>query len=138
MPAVYNLPLDKCKTKAKSAGHGKVFNALVEKLPDPEFFFGDSTWSGTRAAWSFKVSEKNLDKIEENGGGDVKVIGGKAMYDQVIGTMNLRFIASNKKSSKAPDAKTTAMQERASAWIMRRALKDNRRYGKWTDIKLDP
>lgn len=136
MATMYNLPLAECKTKAPK-GTKQVFAQLVAKLPDPDFFFGDSIWNGGRGAWTFKVSEGNLDKIEENGGGDIKVIGGKATYDHKIQQTTLRFVASNKKSAKASDAKTTAMQERASAWIIRRAIKDNKRYGKWTDIKLD-
>jgi hypothetical protein len=55
----------------------------------------------------------------------------------VIGTNKVRFLASNKRSAKAADAKTTEMQERASAWIMRRVISDNKRYERWTDIKLD-
>lgn len=137
MATLYNLPLADCKKKAPAAIK-KVFAALVANMPDPDYFFGDSTWSGGRGAWTFKVSENNLDEIEENGGGDIKVISGKATYDQQIGEVKLRFVASNKKSAKAADAKTTAMQERASAWIMRRSLKDNYIYSSWTDIKLDP
>ena len=137
MATLYNLTLAESKKKAP-AGITKVFAVLVEKLPDPDYFFGDSTWSGGRSAWNFKVSEINLNKIKENGGGDVKIISGKATYEQTIGNTKLKFTASSKKSSKAADAKTTAMQERASAWIMRRSLKDNYVYGSWTDIKLDP
>lgn len=137
MAFIYNLPLDDCKKKSP-ANIKKVFAALVEKLPDPDYFFGDSMWSGGRSAWSFKVSEINLNAIEKNGGGKVKIVSGKETYEHVIGTTKLKFIASSKKSSKAADAKTTAMQERASAWIMRRSLKDNYSYGSWTDIKLDP
>ena len=137
MATLYNLTLAESKKKAP-AGITKVFVALVDKLPDSDYFFGDSTWSGGRSAWNFKVSEINLNKIEENGGGGVKTINGKATYEQTIGNTKLRFTASSKKSSKAADAKTTAMQERASAWIMRRSLKDNYIYGSWTDIKLDP
>lgn len=37
-----------------------------------------------------------------------------------------------------PDAKTTKMQELASAWVMRRAIKDNYNYKTWEDIRFDP
>lgn len=137
MATMYNLPLAECKKKAPTAIK-KAFGVLVANMPDQDYFFGDSLWSGGRGAWTFKVSESNLDKIEENGGGDIKIVSGKATYDHQIGTVKLRFLASNKKSAKAADAKTTAMQERASAWIMRRAIKDDYKYGSWTDIKLDP
>jgi hypothetical protein len=39
--------------------------------------------------------------------------------------------------AKKPDAKTTRMQELGSAWILRRAIKDNKRYSKWQDILED-
>ena len=35
-------------------------------------------------------------------------------------------------------AELTAMQERGSAWIMRRAIKDNKRYTKVDSISKDP
>ena len=31
----------------------------------------------------------------------------------------------------------TRMQELGSAWIFKRAIKDNKRWGKWEDIRLD-
>jgi hypothetical protein len=36
------------------------------------------------------------------------------------------------------DAKTTRQQELGSAWIFRRALKDNKKYNRWEDILNDP
>lgn len=39
---------------------------------------------------------------------------------------------------KISDAKSTAKQELGSAWILRRAIKDNIKYEKWEDIKNDP
>lgn len=139
MATLYNLTLAESKKKAPTIIK-KVFDILVSNIPDPDFFFGDSIWSGGTGSWSFKVSENNINKIEENAGTGAasKVVSGKVVYDHIIGKVKLKFIASNKKSAKASDAKTTAMQERASAWIIRRALKDNYQYNAWTDIRLDP
>lgn len=136
MATMFNLPLADAKRKAPIKIR-KEFGKAVERLPDADFFFADSLWNGGRAAWSIKVSENNLNKISDNIGVDTKVVSGKAVVDHVIEGVKIRFLASNKRSAKSADAKTTAMQERASAWIMRRAIKDNVRYKNWTDIKTD-
>ena len=136
MATMFNLPLADAKRKAPNKIR-KGFAEAVDKLPDADFFFADSLWNGGRAAWSIKVSENNLNKISDNIGVDTKVVSGKSVVDHVIDGVKIRFLASNKRSAKSADAKTTAMQERASAWIMRRAIKDNIRYKSWTDIKTD-
>ena len=136
MATMFNLPLADAKRKAPNKIR-KGFAEAVDKLPDADFFFADSLWNGGRAAWSIKVSENNLNKISDNIGVDTKVVSGKAVVDHVIDGVKIRFLASNKRSAKSADAKTTAMQERASAWIMRRAIKDNVRYKNWTEIKTD-
>jgi hypothetical protein len=136
MATMFNLPLADAKRKAPT-GTKKAFTAAVKSLPDKDFFFADSNWNGGRGAWSIKVSEQNLMHIADNVNLDTKVVSGKAVLDYVIGTTKIRFLASNKRSAKSADAKTTAMQERASAWIMKRAISDNVSYSSWTDIKLD-
>lgn len=45
---------------------------------------------------------------------------------------------SNPKTSNLPSGETTRMQELGSAWIFRRALKDNKRYSSVEDIIKDP
>ncbi|ADO97790.1 hypothetical protein SShM2_179 [Synechococcus phage S-ShM2] len=136
MATMFNLPLADAKRKAPT-GMKKAFAEAVKGIPDKDFFFADSNWNGGRAAWSIKVSEQNLNHISDNINVDTKTVSGKAVLDYVIGTNKVRFLASNKRSAKSADAKTTAMQERASAWIMKRAISDNVRYKSWTDIKLD-
>lgn len=140
---MYNMPYDKATAKAKSLKFKGIWDAATKGLPEPDYFFADSNWNGsTRSMWTIKLGENNLDKIEQNLSKndpdvDIKVKAGKATLDYTLGNYKVRFIASNKKSAKAADAKTTAMQERASAWIFRRVLNDDITYDKWTDIKLD-
>jgi len=140
---MFNMPYSDTQSKARSLKIVTTFNKVTKSLPEKDYFFADSLWSG-RGMWQIKLGEGNLDKIESNiekfdpDHEGVKVVGGKAALDFMFGTTKVRFIASHKKSAKAADAKTTAMQERASAWIMHRAIKDSYSYNKWTDIKLDP
>ena len=137
------MPYSDTQSKARSLKIVTAFNKVTKSLPEKDYFFADSLWSG-RGMWQIKLGEGNLDKIESNiekfdkDHEGVKVVSGKAALDFTFGTTKVRFIASHKKSAKAADAKTTAMQERASAWIMKRAIKDSYTYKKWTDIKLDP
>ena len=137
------MPYSDTQSKARSLKIVTAFNKVTKSLPEKDYFFADSLWSG-RGMWQIKLGEGNLDKIESNiekfdpDHEGVKTVSGKAALDYVFGAVKIRFLASHKKSAKAADAKTTAMQERASAWIMKRAIKDSYRYKKWTDIKLDP
>ena len=153
------MSLDETLKKAASLRIKGTFQNLIKKIPEPDYFFADSMWSGGgnnwSSMWQIKLGENNLDKIEDNiqnkrNGMDpdhegVKVVSGKSVLDwYFVGGPKtspkkcVRFVASHKKSAKAADAKTTAMQERPSAWIMKRAIKDSYSYDKWTDIKKDP
>ncbi len=142
---MWNMPYNEAQSKARTVKILSTFNTITKGMPEKDFFFADSNWTGAGTAmWQIKVSESNLDKFEQNiekfdpDHEGVKSVGGKAVLDYVFGKVKVRFLASHKKSAKAADAKTTAMQERASAWIMKRAIKDSYTYKKWTDIKLDP
>ena len=141
---MFNMSYAQVQQKAKSLKVKTSFDNITNKIPDKDYFFGDSLWSGS-GMYQIKLGENNLDKIEQNiekvdpDHEGVKVVGGKAVIDYIFkDKLKFRFLASHKKSAKSADAKTTAMQERASAWIMKRALKDSYGYDKWTDIKKDP
>ena len=141
---MWNMPYSEAQSKARSVKILETFNTITKGMPEKDFFFADSNWNGGNAMWQIKVSESNLDKFEQNiekfdpDHEGVKTVSGKSALDYIFGKVKVRFLASHKKSAKAADAKTTAMQERASAWIMQRAIKDSYTYNKWTDIKLDP
>jgi len=145
MPAtMYNMPLADAKKKAKTLKINGLFDAAVKDIPEPEYFFADSLWRpNPRSLWTIKTGENNIEKIEDTlsrpqgSNIEIKIRAGKATLDYQMGQYKIRWIASNKKSAGAADAKTTAMQERASAWIFRRVLNDNISYDDWTDIKLD-
>ena len=97
--------------------------------------YGDANWNGSKSRqWGFKVNADEMDAIALNFG---EKPGPKGFVTSAAG-YKLKFIKSSKKSLGAADAKTTAMQERGSAWILRRALNDNVSYKKWQDIMQDP
>jgi hypothetical protein len=106
---------------------------------DANAFFADSKWAKGSTQWRIKTSGKNVDKIQKNWGGG-QVNPGKAYTVSTPGGFKIKFEISGKTSagSSQPDAKTTRMQELGSAWIMRRAIKDNYRYKDWQSIRLDP
>lgn len=114
---------------------------LLKSLPEPELIFADANWNKSASQiWQIKTSESNISYISKNTGnkvdnkGNLVVKLGNPIY-------TLKFIKSGKKSSgktsSAADAKTTRMQELGSAWIIKRAIKDNIKYDSWKDIKKD-
>ena len=74
--------------------------------------------------------------------GAVKMVSGKNAIDLEIKGVKVRLIETGKKAGTggggASDAKTTAMQEKASMWIIKRALSDNIHYKQWKDVVTDP
>lgn len=136
------------KSKLKTALGGPVSAALkkdfLDKVNNGDFFHEKVTGSKMRVIKvvrdKFAVIKKgNLTKI-----GNLTTKGGKEAIDLEIKGMKIRIIetglraGAGGKPSGASDAKSTAMQEKASMWIIRRALSDNIRYTKWKDVVTDP
>jgi len=116
------------------------FKKFTSNLPESNLFFADSNWNKTKnKQWQVKCSQSNIQYINENAGGDVTSKGDLSLE---ISGYKIKFVKSNKKSagggSGAADAKTTRMQELGSAWIIRRAIKDNIKYTDWQSIRQDP
>jgi len=109
--------------------------AMLKALPRGKTgIYADSLWNGSKSRqWGFKVNADEMDAMALNFG---EKPGPKGFVTEVAG-YKLKFIKSSKKSLGASDAKSTAMQERGSAWILRRALNDNKKYNKWQDIMAD-
>lgn len=75
-----------------------------------------------------------LDVIAKNPGG----LSGKDKYQIDIDNKKVVFEITGKTGAGgAPDAKTTAAQERGSAYILQRVLKNNKRYNSSGDIRKD-
>ena len=128
------------KIPAKSK---KSLGKLILSVPNPDRFFADSNWNGT-GQWQIKLSQENfasLSKALEAAGYRNSSKSAGSYVGEVDGT-KIKLIVSGKASAGgaggAADAKTTRMQELGSAWIIRRAIKDNIKYKTWEDIRKDP
>ena len=135
MATSYNLSnFDQIKKKAPKDLKPAIA-AMLANLPRGKTgIYGDALWSGSKSRqWGFKVNQDEMQAIALNFG---EKPGPKGFVTEV-GGYKLKFILSAKKSATAADAKTTRMQELGSAWILRRALKDNIKYSKWEDIMND-
>lgn len=114
---------------------------LIKKVPEPNLFFADSKWNKSKSTqWQAKVSQSNIDHLKNKI--DAKQ-DAKGNLSVELSGFKLKFVKSSKKSvgaagTGAADAKTTRMQELGSAWIIRRAIKDNMRYTDWKSIRKDP
>lgn len=112
--------------------------AIVKDLPEKDRWFAQDDWNKTKTRqWQIKISPDNyshLAKIfSENTTGK--------NFTSTLSGYKIKFEKSGKKSngsSSLSDAQTTRKQELGSAWIFRRALKDNKRYSNWQDILKDP
>jgi hypothetical protein len=123
------------KKKASNSGLKKALTSAMKGTKAGEFF-GDSNWNGSSGKmWTIKVSEDNLKMIEKNVDEKIK---GKNL-DTVLADYKVRFQRSGLTTApgKKADGKTTAMQEEASMWIIKRAVNDNKKYSKWQDITKD-
>jgi len=118
----------------------KPYRELTQKLPESNLFFADGNWSkGKNTQWQIKSSQSNIEHISNILGVSPNSRGNLTVD---IAGYKIKFVKSAKKSaggvSGAADAKTTRMQELGSAWIIRRAIKDNINYKDWKSIRKDP
>ena len=134
MPA-FNLTTKKeIKDKAPTALKPAV-DAIFGALPRGKTgIFADRDWNKSKTRqWVIKVNADEYESI-------AMLYGEKpngTMFNANVAGYKLKFQKSQKKSVGAADAKTTRKQELGSAWIRRRALKDNKKYSKWEDILKD-
>lgn len=123
------------KKKARNSELKKALTSAMKGTKAGEFF-GDSLWNGSSGKmWTIKVSEDNLKIIEKNVDEKIK---GKNL-DTELAEYKVRFQQSGLTTApgKKADGKTTAMQEEASMWIIKRAINYNKKYSKWQDITKD-
>jgi len=135
MATSFSLDRDKTLEYAPSdlrAGLAK----LLEKIPSPKAgFFGDALWPKSKTSqWQIKCNEENYNFIK-------KLIAGSESgekYSIGIFDYKIQFKKSRKKvEGLGIDAQSTRKQELASSWIMMRALRDNKKYNQYLDIKRD-
>lgn len=134
------------KSKLKTA-LGKDVSAalqkdLLDKLTNGEFFHEKVSGSKTRVIKIVRDKFAQIKKGRLAKMGAVKMVSGKNAIDLEIKGVKVRLIETGKKAGTggggASDAKTTAMQEKASMWIIKRALSDNIHYKQWKDVVTDP
>lgn len=111
------------------------------KMMSEGSFFGDDAMIIKNSTYQIKVSKENFDKIlktlKEKFNAIIK-LGAKRQADFLIIGYRFRFIETGKKSVGQLDAVATGKQERASLWIIKRVLKDKRKYSTANDIRKDP
>lgn len=107
---------------------------FLSDFPDRGLFLADKNWSrGKTSIWHIKVSKKNFEHVGKK---TKKTYRTKKEIDVLIEDYPIRFIKF-RDPKEVSDTERTAMQEQGSAWIMRRAIRDNRLYSSWKDIKTD-
>lgn len=143
------------KRLADSGRKQDKFGWFLESLHDnfdyPHDFYADKNWSrNSNNPWRILTTTGNFKSLVK---GNTKI--GKTVainkrfkrrgYQAPSRLVDVPFTASNYQllfvdvgPSTAPNIKQTPQQERGSAWILRRALKDNVTYNDWSDIMNDP
>tara|TARA_B100000287_G_C20616794_1_gene774319 strand:+ start:51 stop:1631 length:1581 start_codon:yes stop_codon:yes gene_type:complete len=132
---------------------GNWLEELYNKFPYPDDFYADSNWSNGGQPWRILITDDNFKVLKQERLGKIvptpkrfKARGFQRpsrLVPVVLDNMpmsqtryNILFV--NVGTSKKEGASQTAQQERGSAWILRRALKDDYKYPDWSDILNDP
>ena len=135
------------KSKLKTA-LGKDVSAalqkdLLDKVSNGDFFHEKVTGKKTRVIKIVRDKFAQIKKGRLGKLGTIKMVSGKTAIDLEIQGIKVRLIETGKKAGAggglgASDAKSTEMQEKASMWIIKRALSDNIHYKQWKDVVTDP
>jgi len=119
--------------------------AITPLFQDKSDFYADKNWNkGTSQPWKILITGDNFDSLVKKKIGK-KVpppknmrVKGRARDAIEVSVGNYKILFVNVGPSSAPGRSQTAQQERGTAWILRRALRDNIRYNNWEDIMNDP
>ena len=102
---------------------------IIENISEHNFktFLASDTWNRNKTTrWVISTTLDDVNALSKVYGINKKTVSHKKVVDVDIDGWKLRFKESQKKSGgRAPDAKTTAMQEKGSAFIFSVALKRN-------------
>ena len=119
--------------------------SIVPLFQDKEDFYADKSWNKSSSQpWKILITADNFSALEKKKVGK-KVPPPKNMrargrqkdaLEVIFGKYKIIFV--NVGPSSAPGRSQTAQQERGTAWILRRTLRDNIRYESWEDIMKDP
>ena len=130
---------------------GWFLKSLHDNFAYPADFYADKNWSrNSNKPWRILITTGNFKALSK---GSTKI--GKTvpipkrfkrrgyqapsrLVDVPFTTAKYQLLFVDVGPSTAPNIKQTPQQERGSAWILRRALKDNVTYNSWGDILTDP
>ena len=130
---------------------GWFLKSLHDNFDFPHDFYADKNWSrSSNQPWRILITTGNFKALVK---GNTKI--GKNVtinkrfkrrgYQAPSRLVDVPFTATKYQllfvdvgPSTSPNIKQTPQQERGSAWILRRALKDNITYDDWSDILTDP
>ena len=108
------------------------FKAMVEGS-----FFTDDVRITSGKIHTTKVSKANFDKLRpllQKNKQKIETKGGKLTCDVPLGQYTIRFLETGKKSVTSGDAQSTAKQERATLWVIKKVLQENKVYRTPGDI----
>ena len=130
---------------------GWFLKSIHDNFQYPHDFYADKNWiKNSKKPWRILITTGNFKALTK---GSTKI--GKSvpiakrfkrrgyqapsrLVDVPFTTANYQLLFVDVGPSTAPNIKQTPQQERGSAWILRRALKDNVTYKDWSDIMSDP
>ena len=136
---------------AAPRGTKTAVTALMETFPFPNDVWADKTVpSSPNRPWRILTATDNFRILMQRGRGGKKVAPPPSMKPRTAArrreavqfefgakTQKRKFLFVDVGPARDPSKPQTAQQERGSAWIFRRVLRDNIRYDKWQDIMND-
>ena len=136
--------------KASPKGTKAAITALMSTFPYPNDVWADAkTPTSSSRPWRILTASDNFRILMQRGRGGKKVMPPPSMKprssarrrDAVqfeFGAKKQKFLFVDVGPARNPTKPQTAQQERGSAWIFRRVLRDNVRYDSWESIMNDP
>lgn len=131
-------------------GIGSPMESLMSTFPFPNDVWADATVPNSPSRpWRILTATDNFKILTQRGRGGKKITPPKSMSpanaakrrDAVqfeFGENNMKVLFVDIGPARDPVKPQTAQQERGSAWIFRRVLRDNVRYDNWQAIMNDP
>ena len=108
----------------------KKIEPLFDTMLEGSFFCDDAPVT-TSKIHTVKVSTANFQKLKpalNRQKQKVVINAGKLSCDVLIGKYTIRFLETGKKSVSSGDAQSTAKQERASLWVIKKVLQEGKTY----------
>ena len=136
--------------KASPKGTKSAIAALMSTFPYPNDVWADAkTPTSPNRPWRILTATDNFRILMQRGRGGKKVMPPPSMKARTaarrreavqfeLGAKNYKFLFVDVGPARNPTKPQTAQQERGSAWIFRRVLRDNVRYDSWESIMNDP